>query len=130
MKFIGFVLGVLHGIHSGNGRLLWTLPVAVNQLAGPVQAALMPWQISHSFGKAPSVAVVVSNQGSPERASSRVLVINAHTGRLLETHHLPFSPEQVNFPHKAPSSSIILPENNAYYGPACFLETHLAKLPW
>ncbi|KAK9816030.1 hypothetical protein WJX74_010737, partial [Apatococcus lobatus] len=85
--------GALHGIHTGDGRLLWTLPVALGQQALQPSVALLPWQSSHDPSRAPTVALLVA--GRPSELGARLLIVNGHSGVIQDSLTLSVQPQQI-----------------------------------
>jgi hypothetical protein len=86
--------GKVFGLHSGDGRILWTssAPAAAAGSSGTKQY-LRVWKRFHDLTHAPQLAVV--SAGGEGTSSSSLLVLNGHTGEVLQEQQLPYAIDKV-----------------------------------
>jgi hypothetical protein len=88
--------GKVFGLHSGDARILWTssAPSAAAAAAGSSSAKqhLRVWKRFHDLTHAPQLAVI---SAGGEGGSSSLLVLNGHTGEVLQEQQLPYAIDKV-----------------------------------
>ncbi|WIA18351.1 hypothetical protein OEZ85_009816 [Tetradesmus obliquus] len=86
--------GKAFGLHSGDGRILWTSTAPAAAAAGSSGAKqhLRVWRRFHDLTHAPQLAVI---SAGGEGGSSSLLVLNGHTGEVLQEQQLPYAVNKV-----------------------------------
>jgi hypothetical protein len=87
--------GKVFGLHSGDGRILWTstAPAAAAASSSSTKQHLRVWRRFHDLTHAPQLAVI-STGG--EGGSCSLLVLNGHTGEVLQEQQLPYAATKVS----------------------------------
>lgn len=117
--------GKVFGLHSGDGRILWTHTLRPPRTTGSSSSAssgsshypqqyLRVWRRFHDLTHAPQLSVITA--GGDE---SSVQVLNGHTGELLEHIQLSYGVEKVRSSGSSVSNIILLSSQEScglYYG--------------
>lgn len=82
--------GKLFAMHSGDGRLLWTSSAPAALAGSAPQRQLLPWRRFHDLTHAPQLLLL-----SPGQSDTAALVIDGHTGALIEEVTLPYQVDKV-----------------------------------
>lgn len=85
--------GKLFGLHSGDGRILWSSTIAAAGSSGSDGGSnqhLRLWRRFHDLTHAPQVVVLTT-----AAATADVHVVNAHSGQQLQHEQLPYAVDKV-----------------------------------
>ncbi|KAH9300827.1 hypothetical protein KI387_012410, partial [Taxus chinensis] len=92
--------GKLLALHSGDGRIVWSLLLPAFQKSDKCQAPsvlkIFPWQVPHQHALDENPAVLIAGKcGIGPDALGILSFVDSHTGEELESYRLPYSISQV-----------------------------------